>query len=85
MSEYSLSDAARLFKISRARLRYWERTELLQPRHTGHQLAFGFTELLGIKNVLTLLHEGVSLRRIRRNVCDQRHSDPDAIHDSPHG
>jgi tetratricopeptide (TPR) repeat protein len=69
VTTYSLADTARILRISPARLRYWERTELVQRSAlTNGQPAFGFRDLVCIRTILALLEEGIPLRRIRRSV-----------------
>ncbi len=72
---YTLDDVARITGVSRARLKYWERTALLEPavareagdsRRQGSDFEFG--DLVTVRSVLSLLDRGVSLRRIRRSV-----------------
>jgi len=72
---YTLDDVARITGVSRARLRYWERTALLEPavaRDSGdsrrQDSEFEFGDLVTVRSVLSLLGRGVSLRRIRRSV-----------------
>jgi len=60
---YTLDDVARITGVSRARLRYWERTAL--------------RDLVTVRSVLSLLDRGVSLRRIRRSVAAFRKRIPD--------
>jgi DNA-binding transcriptional MerR regulator len=69
VTAYSLRDAARIFGISPARLRQWERSALVRPTAlAGERAAFGFRDLVCIKAILVLLEHGVPLRRIRRSV-----------------
>ena len=69
MSRYSLPDAARILSVSPARLRYWERTELVSAQSDEErQTTFEFADLVSIRGVITLLDQGVPLRRIRRHV-----------------
>ena len=69
MTTYSLADTARILHISPARLRYWERTELVsRSALTNGQPAFGFKDLVCIRTILALLENGIPLRRIRRSV-----------------
>ena len=59
----------RILGISKARLRYWERTSFVRP--TGEidsRPAFAFQDLVGLRAALALLARGVPLRRIRRTV-----------------
>jgi tetratricopeptide (TPR) repeat protein len=69
VSEYTLGDAARILKLSRARLRYWERTGLVDPvRGADGRSVYGFRDLVCVKTVRVLLENGVPLRRIRRSL-----------------
>lgn len=78
---FTRSDAARILRVSRARLRYWERTALVSPvRGAGGQPAFGFRDLVGLRSVVGLLERGVPLRRIRRSVEDFRERLPELEH-----
>jgi tetratricopeptide (TPR) repeat protein len=81
---YTLGDVARITGVSRARLRYWERTALLEPaaaRDSGDSRRegsdFEFRDLVTVRSVLSLLDRGVSLRRIRRSVDALRERIPD--------
>jgi DNA-binding transcriptional MerR regulator len=66
---YSVQDAARICKLSSARLRYWERTALVQPSANADVTSrFGFRDLVCIKAILVLIERGVPLRRIRRSL-----------------
>jgi DNA-binding transcriptional MerR regulator/Tfp pilus assembly protein PilF len=66
---YSLSDVARILKVSPARLRYWERTDLVQaPAKVESRAEFEFRDLVCLRGIVSLLEQGVPLRRIRRNV-----------------
>jgi tetratricopeptide (TPR) repeat protein len=78
VAEYSLADVARIFDLSTARLRYWQRTELI-PATSGDdaQPRFGFRDLVCIRTVMALLEHGVPLRRIRRSVARIRERLPE--------
>jgi tetratricopeptide (TPR) repeat protein len=66
---YSLSDVARILKVSPARLRYWERTDLVQsPAKVESRAEFEFRDLVCLRGIVSLLEQGVPLRRIRRNI-----------------
>ena len=66
---YSVHDAARICKLSSARLRYWERTALVRPSVTVDAAPlFGFHDLVCIKAILVLVERGVPVRRIRRSL-----------------
>ena len=69
MKGYSVHDAARICRLSSARLRYWERTALVRPSLTIDSAPlFGFRDLVCIKAILVLIESGVPLRRIRRSL-----------------
>lgn len=69
MSRYTSGEAARILKLSEARLRYWERTGLVHPgRSAEGRPEYGFRDLVCVKTVRALLANGVPLRRIRRSV-----------------
>jgi tetratricopeptide (TPR) repeat protein len=75
---YSLDDAARILKVKPSRLRYWDRTDLVQTRgHLRDRRGFDFRDLVCVKGILSLLEQGVSLQRIRRSVDDLREHVPD--------
>jgi tetratricopeptide (TPR) repeat protein len=81
---YTLDDVARITGVSRARLKYWERTALLESavvRDSGDSQRegsdFEFRDLVTVRSVLSLLDRGVSLRRIRRSVDALRKRIPD--------
>ena len=81
MSTYSLQNAARILKVAPSRLRYWKRTQLAIPRANevaeGGASDYAFRDLVGIRAVLSLLEQGISLRRIRRSVEVLRDRAPD--------
>lgn len=69
MSAYTLGDVARICGVSRRRVRYWERTALLDaPRREHRQTAFGFRDLVTVRSIVGLLERGIPLRRIRRSA-----------------
>jgi len=69
VTAYTLGDVARICKVSRSRLRYWERTALLEAsEQIDAKPAYAFRDLVTIKSLLELLERGVPLRRIRRSV-----------------
>ncbi|MDG2051364.1 MAG: tetratricopeptide repeat protein [Myxococcota bacterium] len=72
VSSYTLRDAARILKVSPARLRYWARTELLSAAgveaKASEDRGLGFTDLVVARAVLALLKQGVSLQQIRRGL-----------------
>jgi tetratricopeptide (TPR) repeat protein len=69
VTAYTLGDVARICKVSRSRLRYWERTALLEAsERVDTKPAYAFRDLVAVKSVLDLLARGVPLRRIRRSA-----------------
>lgn len=78
MTSYTVRDAARILGISPARLRYWQRTALVEPSvAVASRREFGFRDLVCIKTILALLSNGVPLRRIRRSVEGIRRQIPE--------
>jgi tetratricopeptide (TPR) repeat protein len=78
VSTYSLQNAARILKVAPSRLRYWKRTRLAVPRADGDDNNdYAFRDLVGLKAVLSLLEQGISLRRIRSSVEVLRTRAPD--------
>jgi tetratricopeptide (TPR) repeat protein len=87
VSTYSLPNAARILKVAPSRLRYWKRTRLAVPRAdleregsgaaSGDSSDYEFRDLVGIRAVLALLDQGISLHRIRRSVEFLRDSVPE--------
>lgn len=76
--DYSLSDIARILKVSPRRLRYWQRTELVeslaQPTDGD---GYAFRDLVVLRAILSLLDKGIPLQRIRRNLEIVRDRLPD--------
>jgi len=78
VNAYKQSDVARLFKVTPARLRSWERAELVGPSvKVGAEPTYAFQDLLCVRAVLDLLDRGVPLRRIRRSVASLRRQLPE--------
>lgn len=78
MTDYSLGDVARILKVSPGRLRYWQRTELIEaiasnPEDEG----YGFRDLVVLRAIVSLLDRGIPLQRIRRNLEAVRDRLPD--------
>jgi tetratricopeptide (TPR) repeat protein len=71
---YTLGDAARICGISRRRLRYWERTALLESSslESDEQTAFDFRGLVSVRSIVGLLQDGVPLQRIRTHMSEVR-------------
>jgi len=78
VNAYTLGDAARICGVSRRRLRYWERTALVQASlAAGSEPTFGFRDLVSVRSIVGLLERGVPLRRIRLSVEAVRQRIPD--------
>ena len=81
VTTYSVRDAARILKVSPARLRYWTRTALVSGAGGGEDddepEGLDFGDLVCVRGILALLEQGVSLRRIRRTVETLRERVPD--------
>jgi len=78
VTAYTLGDVARICKVSPARLRYWERTALLEASaRVDAKPAYAFRDLVAVRSVLELLERGIPLRRIRRSVEAVRSQMPD--------
>jgi len=78
VTAFTLGDVARICKVPEARLRYWERTALLETGRRGDaRPAFGFRDLVSVRTLVDLLEQGVPLRRIRRSVETVRERMPE--------
>lgn len=66
---YTQQEVARLFGLSRAQLRYWDKSGFVSPSgQRGGQRFYTFRDLIGIRAAKGLLDAGVSLRAVRRSV-----------------
>ena len=81
MTAYTLGDAARICGVSRRRLRYWERTAVLEPLPASlgsdQQTAFDFRGLVSVRTILGLIERGVPLQRIRSSLAAVRERIPE--------
>ena len=78
MGGYTLGDVSRICGVARRRLRYWQRTQLLESRRSpGADAAFDFSDLVAVRRIVALLEEGVPLRRIRRSLQGLREHVPE--------
>jgi tetratricopeptide (TPR) repeat protein len=69
VTDYSLGDVARILKVSPGRLRYWQRTELVEPLASESDgEGYAFRDLVVLRAILSLLDKGIPLQRIRRNL-----------------
>lgn len=65
---YSLSDTARILRVSPARLRSWSRTGFVSVRAAEAE-SFAFDDLVRLRALVGLISQGVSVRRIRGTVA----------------
>jgi tetratricopeptide (TPR) repeat protein len=79
VTAYTLGAAARICKVSPARLRYWRRTVLSEPGEApdDSRPSYEFRDLLMAKKVRSLLERGVPLRRIRSSMESLRECVPE--------
>lgn len=78
MGGYTLGDVSRICGVAPGRLRYWRRMRLLEPHARGDsRAAFQFDDLVSVRTLVTLLEQGVPLRRIRRSLESLRRTMPD--------
>jgi tetratricopeptide (TPR) repeat protein len=68
VSLYSLSDTARILRVSPARLRAWSRTGFVSAR-VAEAESFAFADLVRLRALVGLISNGVSVRRIRSTVA----------------
>ena len=74
---YTLRDAAKLFKLSESRLRYWEKTGFVaRSGEVSGKRYYTFQDLIGIRAAKDLLHEGVALRSVYKSLRALRDSLP---------
>ncbi len=78
MTDYSLGDIARILKVSPRRLRYWQRTKLVESlASASNGDGYAFRDLVVLRAILSLLDKGIPLQRIRRNLETVRDRLPD--------
>lgn len=74
---YTLRDAAKLFRLSESRLRYWEKSGfIVRSGEITSRRYYTFQDLIGIRAAKDLLDEGVALRNVRRSLDALRESLP---------
>lgn len=84
VTDYSLGEIARILKVSPRRLRYWQRTELVESLAVeADGDGYAFRDLVVLRAILALLDKGIPLQRIRRNLETVRDRLPDL--DDPAG
>jgi tetratricopeptide (TPR) repeat protein len=65
---YSLSDTARILRVSAARLRAWSRHGFVSAHAAGAE-SFAFDDLVRLRALAGLISQGVSVRKIRGTVA----------------
>jgi tetratricopeptide (TPR) repeat protein len=76
--DYSIGDVARILKVSPRRLRYWQKTQLVESVASGElEEGYAFRDLVCLRTVVSLLEKGVPLQRIRRSLETLRDREPD--------
>jgi tetratricopeptide (TPR) repeat protein len=74
---YTLRDAAKLFRLSESRLRYWERNGFIaRSSEISGRRYYTFQDLIGIRAARELLDEGVPLRNVHKSLRALRDSLP---------
>jgi len=69
VTDYSLGDVARILKVSPRRLRYWQKTQLLDSLAlASREEGMAFRDLVCLRTIVSLLDKGIPLQRIRRNL-----------------
>ena len=75
--DYSIGDVARILKVSPRRLRYWQKTQLVESRSPEElENGYAFRDLVCLRTIVSLLEKGVPLQRIRRNLEALRDRQP---------
>ena len=74
---YSVAEAARMFALPEARLRYWSQTGFITPSlRFGGRRYYAFTDLVAVKVAKELLDAGHPLKRVRRSLDALREQVP---------
>lgn len=74
---YCVAEAARMFSLPEARLRYWSQTGFISPSlRLGGRRYYAFTDLVAIKVAKELLDAGHPLKRVRRSLDALREQVP---------
>lgn len=75
---YTVAEVARLFGFTVSRLRYWDRSGLIEPsaRVSGRNY-YTFQDLVGVRAAKWLLEQGVPLQQVRRSVDSLRRMLPE--------
>jgi len=74
---YSFRDAAKLFRISESRLRYWEKSGVVvRSGEVAAKRFYTFQDLIGLRAAKELLDEGIALRSVQKSLRALRDSLP---------
>lgn len=74
---YSLRDAAKLFRLSESRLRYWEKSGfVVRSGELAGKRYYTFQDLIGLRAAKDLLEEGVAPRSVHKSLRALRESLP---------
>jgi tetratricopeptide (TPR) repeat protein len=74
---YSLRDAAKLFRLSESRLRYWEKNGfVVRSGEISGKRYYTFQDLIGLRAAKDLLEEGVAPRSVHKSLRALRESLP---------
>jgi DNA-binding transcriptional MerR regulator len=75
---YRGRDVARILGITRRRLQYWAKSDLVPPsvRTPGGHHRYTFQDLVALKAAKRLIDAGVSIQRIRRSIQALRRTLP---------
>ncbi|MGB5813138.1 MAG: tetratricopeptide repeat protein [Polyangiales bacterium] len=74
---FTVSEVAKLFGYSPSRLRYWHRSQLIEPSaRVGRRNYYTFRDLVGVRAAKGLLEQGVPLQQVRRTVETLRETLP---------
>jgi tetratricopeptide (TPR) repeat protein len=74
---YSLRDAAKLFRLSESRLRYWEKNGfVVRSGELSGKRYYTFQDLIGLRAAKDLLDEGVAPRSVHKSLRALRESLP---------
>jgi tetratricopeptide (TPR) repeat protein len=74
---YSLRDAAKLFRLSESRLRYWEKNGfVVRSGEISGKRYYTFQDLIGLRAAKDLIEEGVAPRSVHKSLRALRESLP---------
>jgi tetratricopeptide (TPR) repeat protein len=74
---YTLRDAAKLFRLSESRLRYWEKSGfVVRSGELSGKRYYTFQDLIGLRAAKDLLDEGVAPRSVHKSLRALRESLP---------